>query len=613
MLCRNIVSAQHYVKTWKISGTESVAVADSIPVDTAYLNYFNNDPINRFSIANADNGNMLSPIESKIYFDRPGNADFLFFTPYYPFVKDIRNATFYNTKTPYSFIEYRNAGTTHQKQENINFLFAANFNKRLNFGTNIDYLYAIGEYKNQQARRIAANLFGSYDGRRYNARGGVFFNNLNNIENGGIRDMTAITNPENAVKVEPQDIETNTLGRAGLSRAQVFYNHQYTIGFDREVRVNEDSVYMEHVPVTRFTHTVSYDDYRKRFDEPQLDTLFYQHSYHNKTQDTTAMQSITNIFSVSMAEEFNKWMRFGLTAYISNETQQYTYKNEVDTVLRHETISNTKIGGILSKQQGRIFRYNISGEINLTGYKLGDFLLKGTIGGYFNLWNDSISLEANGFMSADEPSYFLKRYYSNHFRWDNRFDKILRTHVGGTFSVPTRRLSLDVSVENITNYVYFNNDAMPVQHSGNIQVFAVNLKKDFRFGRFGIDNQAIYQASSSDALPLPAIALYHNIYYHDLWFKVLSIQAGVDVRYHSAYYAPKYMPATGQFYTQNEVKIGNYPVMNAYLNFHLKQVRFFAQYQHINNLFMKGAYFSMPYYPMNPGYIRLGLSWNFYN
>lgn len=589
------------------------AIADSIPVDTIYYNYFNDSPIDRFSIANSYNGNMVSPIESKIYFDRPEPSDFLFSTAYYPYIKDITNSLFYNTKSPYSFIDYKNAGSTHRKQENIKFLFTANINKKLNFGANIDYIHAIGEYNNQEAKRFATNIFGSYDGRRYNARGGVFYNKINNIENGGIKDMSDITNTDDPVKVKPQDITTNTLGRAAFSKFQVFYNHQYSLGFDREVQINEDSVYIEHVPVTRFTHTISYDDYRKRFAEENADSIFYANTFHSQTQDTTAMQSITNMFSISMAEEFNKWMKFGLTAYISNEIQRYTHKNEVDTLILHETISSTKVGGILSKQQGRVFRYNILGEINLIGYKLGDFLLEGTVGGYFNLWNNSINLEAKAFMRADMPSYFLQNYYSNHFRWNNDFGKTLRTHVGGTFSIPTRELSLEVSVENITNHVYFNNEALPTQHAGNVQVFSVDLKKDFRFGKFGLDNHAVYQASSSDVLALPTITLYHNIYYHDLWFKVLSIQAGVDMSYHSAYYAPKYMPATGSFYTQNEVKIGNYPILNAYVNFHLKQVRFFAQYKHINNLFMDGAYFSMPYYPMNPAHFRVGLSWNFYN
>jgi len=124
----------------------------------------------------------------------------------------------------------------------------------------------------------------------------------------------------------------------------------------------------------------------------------------------------------------------------------------------------------------------------------------------------------------------------------------------------------------------------------------------------------VYQVcSNSDILPLPSVVLYHNLYFHDKWFSVLSIQFGVDVRYHTAYYAPTYMPATGQFYSQNKTMIGNYPVMNAYVNCHLKRTRFFLEYYHINNKFMTGEYFSMPYYPIDPAVVKLGISWNFYD
>ncbi len=78
--------------------------------------------------------------------------------------------------------------------------------------------------------------------------------------------------------------------------------------------------------------------------------------------------------------------------------------------------SNIKVGGILSKQRGQRFRYNVLGEIDLVGYKAGDFLLEGNLGGFFKLWKDSISLVANGFVSSDEPSHILQNYYSIHFR-----------------------------------------------------------------------------------------------------------------------------------------------------------------------------------------------------
>jgi len=103
------------------------------------------------------------------------------------------------------------------------------------------------------------------------------------------------------------------------------------------------------------------------------------------------------------------------------------------------------------------------------------------------------------------------------------------------------------------------------------------------------------------------------LYFHDKWFNVFTVQLGVNLRYHTAYYAPSYMPATGRFYNQRDELIGNYPLMNVYGNFHLKRTRFFIEYYHINQMFMNGAYFSMPNYPLNPAILKMGLTWTFYD
>jgi hypothetical protein len=96
--------------------------------------------------------------------------------------------------------------------------------------------------------------------------------------------------------------------------------------------------------------------------------------------------------------------------------------------------------------------------------------------------------------------------------------------------------------------------------------------------------------------------------------KVLSIQLGADVHYHTAYYSPYYEPATQQFHTQDKIKIGNYPLVNAYANFHLKQARFFVSAYNLSSLFVNHpAYFSMPHYPLNPMVIKIGISVMFQN
>ena len=564
-----------FVKTWHVK--DIFASVDSIPVDTLPLNYQISNPIDRFSISNSYNGNLGSPIQSKLYFDRPANTDFIFANAYYPYLMNIDHATFYNTKTPFSNIDYNTGGSLHRDEDHIKFLFTANPKKNLNFGTTLDYIYAPGEYGTQTSERFSGSLFGSFNGKHYTATALITTNSIRNQENGGITDPANL----NSTFI-PIDIPINIHGQSNFSQFQLFYNQQYSIGFDKEIKVNADSVRFEYIPVTRFAHTIKFDDLRKRYFENSVEKTFYKNTFlpFTQTKDTSALQTLTNNFSISLAEEYNKLLNFGLTAYIENELQNYTFNK--DSVINYMFASTTKVGGILSKQRGDRFKYNITGELSFLGYKAGDFKLNGDIGGFFKLWKDSISLVANAFVKSDKPSYFLQHYQSNHFRWENNFGSTYRTHIGGTFSIPTRSFSLNVSVENITKYIYFDTLATPHQFSGDIQVLSANLKQDFHVGKFGLENNFVYQVSSQPGiLPLPQLAIYENIYYNDLWFSVLSVQLGVNLRYHTAYYAPSYMPATGQFYNQVATKIGNYPMMNAYLNMHLKRTRFFIEYYHI--------------------------------
>ena len=97
---------------------------------------------------------------------------------------------------------------------------------------------------------------------------------------------------------------------------------------------------------------------------------------------------------------------------------------------------------------------------------------------------------------------------------------------------------------------------------------------------------------------------------------MLTVQLGANVYYHTAYYAPYYEPATQQFQLQDEanrVKVGNYPLINAYANFHLKQARFFVMAYNLGSKFVDPNYFSLPHYPLDPMVLKMGVSVVFNN
>ena len=367
----------------------------------------------------------------------------------------------------------------------------------------------------------------------------------------------------------------------------------------------------------------------------------------SSTKDTANVLNIRNTLSATFEEEFNKWLKFGAVVYATNECQRYAFATgthppktseessvlqildnlsvsqaqlyrPTDTTYIHTWTNNTWVGASLYKNQGKYIHYGFSGDVCLAGYKIGEFSVNGHLDGDFRIGKDTMYITAAAYVKNEQPDWFTMHYRSNHYIWNNDFKKIYRFFVGGEISYPTKyfKPSAKVGFENITRHIYFDSSGLPQQHDANIQVVAIDAKLDIRTKRFGMENNVVWQLSSSPYLPLPDLTLYHNIYYHDCWFKALMVQFGVDMRYNTAYYAPLLNPATGQFMIQDKQKVGNYPVLNVYANFYVKLLRlkFFAHFTHFNYYFMKNkTYYSMPDYPLNPPVFRAGLAWSFYN
>lgn len=282
---------------------------------------------------------------------------------------------------------------------------------------------------------------------------------------------------------------------------------------------------------------------------------------------------------------------------------------------RYYTENLLWIGAEVSKRQGKILTYTVNGKLGLTGPEVGSFDVNGEIQTRFPIFKDTVQLRAYGFFKNLEPAFYYKHYVSNHFIWNNNFNKIRNFRVGGEFAIERWGTRLNVGVENVQNYVYFDENCMPRQESSIMQVFSAKLNQSFKVGILNLDLEAVYQKSSRPSIiPLPDLSAYGNLYLSFPIAKVLNTQIGVDCRYHTEYYAEGYQPATLSFYNQREFKIGNYPMMNVYANMKLKMVRFYVLYSNFNQgMFGGNNYFSMLHYPINPATLQFGVSVDFAN
>lgn len=619
-------------------------------LDTVLYNYQRQFVTALTSDAWATTGQFTCPAINMIYFQRPEELPFYFNNSLSYWLPTFSKQKFYNVFIPFTQLSYNMGYGTENRTDHLKATFAGNVNRKVGIGAWIDYPYTKGSYASQAAKGLGYGVSGYYTGSRYEMQ--AFFNHWNHLnkENGGITDDLYITNPaelQGGVNdIEPKSIPTRLSDAHNrLVGSQLYMSHAYKVGFWRDITQEEDTVERrEYVPVTKFIYTFDWKKDRHFFinqNQPEA-TKFWENTYFNnsETRDNAYWWSVSNTLGVELVEGFQKWAKFGLSAYATYEIDKFHYEVEGMKEIINPPADQTEtpagltplpenyagslgktrnrlwVGGRLEKTKGSIIRYAADARFGLIGDAIGEVDVRGRLDTRFRLGKDTVRIGVNGYFKNLEPDYMLNHYVGNHFIWNNDFGKIRSFRVEGNLYIPWSRTELRVGVENVQNQVYFNSACVPQQHSGNIQVFSAAIDQKLRFGIWNWDNTFTYQASSNtDIQPLPAFTLYSNMYLYFKAFKALTVQIGVDCNWYTKYRALDYQPATMTFHSQgaDAVDVGNFIFSNIYLTAKLYKVRFFLMCSHLNQGWFSKDYFSLPHYPIDPRQFRLGLSIDFAN
>ena len=405
---------------------------------------------------------------------------------------------------------------------------------------------------------------------------------------------------------------------------------------DQKKAEEDEFMKNEYVPVTSFIHTAKLDRYERIYQAYAAPEGFYPTTYPLKEYlepdsiyDQMKLFELKNTFAISLLEGFNKWAKAGLKGFITSDLRNFEIPDTTASGFSKFIEHNLSVGGQLSKTQGTLLHYNVTAETWLLGEDAGQLKVDATADLNFKFLGDSVKLVARGYYHLLNPTFFQRRYHSRHLWWDNSLEKETRTRIEGLFRYEKTRTSLRVAVDNLKNYVYFGHqytmngeqrtsDKITFnQHASNISLLTLQLGQDFTLGPLNWESVVTYQKSSKqDVLPVPDLNVYSNLYLHFKIARVLTVDLGGDVRFFTKYAAPDYCPQLLQYCVQengeNNMELGNYPIVNVYMNMHLKRTRFFIMMSHVN-AGLGGAPFLTPRYPLNDRILRFGVSWNFVN
>lgn len=609
------------------------------PVDSAMLGFYSRVKAEGRSLALGYLGNLHSPWESKLFFDRPVYLPKFFYAyAMQGLGYDPQTALYYDTKTPMTQVFYQRFGDIDNREEQIKGSLGLNLGKQIGLGGDVDYAYAKGFYMSNSTKVVNYRLYGYYRTDRYEAYASIANNYHRLMENGGIKDDTYITHPQNhdaGKKIVSKDIPVRFPGANlfnTIRSGHADLTHRYNLGFYQnrslpaEVEGGEPRDTTVFVPVSSVTHMLSFTKNRRRFigKSKSIANEYPEHyifipdgdSLITIPNDTTRMQVISNTLSLSLREGFHKWAKFGLAAFVRLENVFYTQQDSVAGVSPTDRENTTYIGATLSRSQGRLFNFLAEGELAVLGADAGAFDINGRAIGSFTIWRQKSRLEAWGQLTNKRPSYFMRHHHGSFHWWDENLKFMQQLRLGASLTLPVFGAELRAQTATLNNFFYLGADAKPVQASDPIQVMELRAKHQYALGILGWQAELAYQTSTNaTALPLPKLAGFAALY---LDFrlpkknKVMRVQLGLDARMHSSYRAPYYEPALMQFVNQENVKIGgSYPLINAFANIHLKRSRFFIEMYNIAESFMDSKRFSLAHYPYNPMVLRMGIGVDF--
>jgi len=520
---------------------------------------------------------------------------------------------YYVNPRPYTEIRYI---TGAKKEQLFDVKHDQRVLKRLTVGIDFDIINSLGTYQRQKSDDYSLALKTHFftEDLRYGILANYTNCKVRVRENGGISYDSIYeqdVEPSRAIIPVKLNNAENTLRESGI------YLQQYFQLSKKSRSIRSDSTENERRRIKlkfgRISHSFSYRKYSQVYSDLNPDTLYYPRIYKDSTvtYDSVHFQHFENTFSWSNADYLNRinpqpfLVLFGIKHQVA----------EVRDTLTTTTFSHFIPYGTIEISPAPFLDVKGSGSYVLNGdaYQ-GDFNLS-AMASLQILRNRPLKTTLNFEIDFDNHAapYFYQHYFSNHFRWDNGFNKVKTKSISAFIAMNRFKAGFDIST--ISDYLFIGADTLPAQFNNSIEVLKIYLNKQFKLGKFDMDGRLIYQKASEESIiRLPELMAYATFTFNLRLFKgALVTRTGFDVYYYSKYYADAYMPALRSFYIQNEKEVGDFMHIDAFLNFNVKRTRFFVKYQNILTAFGDRNFFTVPHYPLQDMAFKFGLSWRFHD
>jgi hypothetical protein len=630
-----VVDTTKSINAWKLMHNYS-RFEDTELDTTMFALHKDFNPLNRNGFAYEHVGLLGHAAQNLYFFDRPGTSDFLFGSGMNPYLANPDRTIFYNTRKPFTEFIYTNLIAAEGSEEAIRFLHTQNMDPFSNIGIDLEILSGKEFFDNQLAKATKFTLFGSRAKEKYSAFGTFHFNRFNTRENGGLK------NPNGFRKDSISDILTydGNLNDASASytNLKLFYTQKFNLSeklfFTDTMGVTTDSG-----KNVSFNHQLVVERNSRMYMDQDLSILsdFYNNYYYfsDEIKDSIVQDQISNTFQFILGDPYtdklsarvyagHEFARYGQRSPDLFQTFAYfdtlsheplaldsIFKDTASTMFNNKYSNELFVGFHIAGPPENEWYWNVDAKYYLAGYYRNNFIANATFSR--QVFSD-YRLGLKGNIENKNVSYYHNHYSSAFFKWDNDFkgSQIIK----GEAFLTNREKHFDAafSMGLLTNYIYWDENALPTQYDKVISIFTGKLSAKFSASSFNSVNHLLVQYTTADeVLRLPLVAVKTSNFWKQKLFKgALIAELGIDFYITTPYIGNAYMPAIGIFYLQNDEKIGGYPYADAFLAFRIKRVRLFGSYSNGFSL-INNNYFTAAGYPTKPAYVRFGLAWTFYD
>ncbi len=624
------------LKNWKWNIDRDFNRVKVEPLDTVLADWRIDYVFYRRGVGDMAVGGLGQSSQPVNWFDRRQSPDFIFARSYDAYTARIDNVPFYNGKTPLSNLMYLESGQKRYREEHFELVHSQNVTPSTSVNVSYKARSTMGKYDWQRTKNHALSVAAAHTGKRYSVHAAYMNNMVDTRENGGVVGEWAIVDTTFEMPSGVPMRLANSQAHNKYRNNAFFIKQAYAIPLQRVTEydfslADLSAIYVGHqLEYNTWTKTYSdiyatYTDERGGRDEEgnYVPTTheYYDNWYINplSTRDSISERLLSNKIFI----QAQPWDRNGVVGTLDGgvgvDLHTYSYfslDSYVSGKMERARRTSWYVYGAVNGKIKRYVDWGADVKYHPSGYRGGDLSIGAEVTLRAFIREHPLILTGRFRQELRSPSFWQENLFSNHYVWFNSFDKEKVTRFEVNFSVPDYALELGFWQGVMGDMLYYDASSNVAQASSTVSLTSLYARKDFRIGGLHLDHRALVQFSSDESvLPVPTLSAFLS-YYYEFWVvrDVLRVQAGLDGRFNTSYYAPGYNPALSVFYNQREVEIGNYPYVDAFISAKWKRMRILLKFQHLNRgLFGNGQYFQVARYPLNPFMFKMGISWSFYD